>query len=153
MPYESLLRRDVIRAHGLTVEEISKRIVEMFAVIERHLQDVEATDISVDGRYNNTYGAARVAAEIVMMAEGFRPGRAYGNHAAVFAFLRAFPHEAWQMQARLFDEARKKRNILEYERANIVTQTELDTLRTQVERFLYEMKLWLQADHRELQPT
>lgn len=153
MPYESLLENDVIRLHGLSDAVVGRRILEMSQVLVRHQQDADNSDTSIDGRYNFTYAVARIAAEIVMLAEGYRPGRAWGNHAAVFAFLKTFPDATWQKQAKLFDDARKMRNILEYERANLVTPEDLEELRAQVDRFLYEMKLWLQADHRELQAT
>lgn len=150
MAYESLLAQGIIRPHGLNADEVKQRCLEMSAVMQRHLADAQTADLSIDGQYCNTYTVARIASEIVMLVEGYRSGHTYGAHAAVFAFLAAFPHEGWELQAKLFDEARKKRNTLEYERTGIVTETELDELRAQVKHFLWGVRLWLQADHRDL---
>ena len=82
-----MLADDTVRAHGLTATETAKRLQEMEQVARRHLADADAPGLSPDGKHNLAYTAGRVAAEMVMVAEGFRAGRGMGKHVAVFAFL------------------------------------------------------------------
>ena len=95
MSYDALLANDTIRAHGHTPEEIAKRLQEMEQVARRHLADAEATGLSPDAKHNIAYTAGRVAAEMVMTAQGYRAGRALGNHAAVFVFLGVVAEGKW----------------------------------------------------------
>jgi hypothetical protein len=141
------LANDTVRAHGLTPEERVKRLQEMEAVARRHLIDADTSGLSADGKHNIAYTAARVAAEMVMVAEGFRAGRRTGKHASVFAFLAAVDEGRWSAEARYFDRCRRRRNISEYEQAHTVSPTEADAVAQEAERLLGEVLEWVGEAH------
>ena len=79
MTYDALLASDTLRPHALTADETVKRLEEMARVARRHLADADAPGLSPDGKHNLAYTAGRLAAEMVMVAEGFRAGRGMGK--------------------------------------------------------------------------
>jgi len=84
MSYDALRANDTVRVHGHTDEEIAKRLQEMEQVARRHLADAESIGLSPDAKHNLAYTGGRVAAEMVMVAEGFRAGRGMGKHVERF---------------------------------------------------------------------
>jgi len=86
MNYDALRANDTVRVHGYTAEETAKRLQEMEQVARRHLTDAEAVGLSPDARHNLAYAAGRVAAEMAMVAEGFRAGRRMGKCPASTVF-------------------------------------------------------------------
>lgn len=142
MRYEVLLANDTIRAHGHTAAEVAKRLQEMEHVARRHLADAQAPGLSPDAKHNLAYTAGRVAAEMVMTAEGYRAGRAMGKHAAVFIFLRVAAKGKWSVEADYFDRRRRSRNVSEYERAGTISPTEADRVAHAAQRLLDEVCAW-----------
>lgn len=153
MSYESLLAAGIIRPHRFNNDELRVYIEEMFVVIDRYLEDANASGISFDAHYSFAYAAARVAAEIMMFSEGFRPGTAVGNHAAVFIFLTDMEDGDWAKDAKYFDRARQKRNIIEYRRAGIATESQVQELADVSAVFLVRVRDWLAKHHPELVPN
>ena len=149
MLYIGLLADDTIRRHDLLIEDVALRLAEVLSLAERHLQDAASDTISVEAKHNVAYAAARVVAEAVMLAEGYRPGRRMGKHAAVFRFLAVACGGRWSAQARYFDSARKKRNESEYERTGTVTLHEMSGVIAEATRFLADVTAWLLAAHPE----
>jgi hypothetical protein len=108
----------------------------MLDLAAQHLRDAAQDVVSLDARYALAYGAVRLAAETVMLVEGYRPGRGPGAHAAVFAFLRHTSDDDWSGAAAYYDAVRRKRNVAEYERSGQVTVDELDELLTEAKAFV-----------------
>ena len=142
--YDALLANDTVRPHGLTAEETAKRLQEMEQVARRHLGDAGAPGLSPDGKHNLAYTAGRIAAEMVMVAEGFRAGRGMGKHAAVFVFLTVAANGRWSAEADYFDKRRQRRNVSEYEQAGTISPTEADTVARASRRLLEEVLKWIE---------
>ena len=149
MSYEDLVGSETIRPHGLTPEQQARRLAEMLSLARQHLADAAQTAISRDARYSLAYAAARVAAEAVMLAEGYRPGRGPGGHAAVFTFLRRVDNPQCSAVAAYLDAARRKRNVAEYERPGTVTTHELQELATEAAAFVAAVCAHLAPNHEQ----
>lgn len=152
MPYESLLSCGIIRPHRFDQQETRVRVEEMFALIERDLEAATSTGLDPDLHYIFAYSAARTAAEVVMLSEGFRPGRAIGSHAAVFVFLGTVDHQRWQAEAVFFDQARQTRNVLQYQRAGVVGVDEAVGLAERAATFTSDVREWLRRHHPDFYP-
>ena len=150
MSYSRLLQQRLIRSHGLTPAEVKQRIGELWQAYERAIGDAWLEEQSPDGRFQDAYTAVRMVAEIVMLAEGYRPASGPGQHRAVFEFLGLVPSEDWSKEASYFQDCRRKRNVITYERTGVVTASEVETLIREAERFAAEAKAWLEREHREL---
>ncbi len=153
MPYEDLLSSHVIRPHRFNLTETRVRVEEMLALAQRDLQYADGGGLPLDLHYVCAYSVIRVAAELVMLSEGFRPDSAMGKHAAVFRFLSVVQGGHWADDAKRFDRARKIRNELEYERPNVATPEQVDELVERASRFLGEVRDWLRRHHADLLPS
>jgi len=150
MPYSELASDGTVRRHSFTPQVVSRRLAESFALTERHLKDAQVADLSVDAKHNIAYAAARVLAEAVMLAEGFRPGRTIGTHVAVFAFLKLVGQGIWAQYADYLDACRRKRNVAEYEMAGTISEKEANDLTEAATRFSEQARTWLGQHHHEL---
>jgi hypothetical protein len=150
MSYDSLLNSHVIREHRFNRREAQVRVEEMLLLSDRDLEYAQAGGLPLDLHYLCAYSVTRVAAELVMLSEGFRPDSAMGKHAAVFRFLGEVDAGRWAVEARFFDKARQIRNELEYERPNVATQAEVDELTGRAAAFLADVRHWLRLRHPEL---
>lgn len=150
MPYDDLESDGTVRRHGFSREVISRRLAESFALSERHLKDAQVAGLSVDAKHNIAYAAARVLAEAVMLAEGFRPGRTIGTHVAVFAFLKLVGQGIWGQYADYFDACRRKRNVAQYEMAGTISEKEANDLTEAASRFSEQARTWLAQHHLKL---
>lgn len=148
MSYDALRASDTVRVHRHAAEEVLERLRETEQVARRHLADAETVGLSSDARHNLAYSAGRVAAEMVMVAEGFQAGRRMGKHAAVFAFLTVAAGNRWSAEADYFDKRRQRRNASEYEQAGTISPTEAETITPTARPFLEEVLAWLHESHR-----
>ncbi|MBM3497869.1 MAG: hypothetical protein FJX74_04275 [Armatimonadetes bacterium] len=143
MTYDALRADGTVRDHGHTPEETAQRLREMEQVARRHLADAGATGLSSDAKHNLACAAGRVAAEMVMVAEGYRAGRKMGKDAAVFAFLGSAAEGKWSDEAAYFDKRRERRNVSEYEQAGTISPSEADTVLRESGRLLEDVLAWL----------
>lgn len=152
MPYDDLLGRGVIRQHRFNEKEMRVRVEEMLALAKRDLECGEATGLPCDLHYICAYEAARTAGQILMLAEGFRPGKTEGNHYAVFHFLQRMDAGRWADEARFFNKAREKRNELQYVRPGSATEVDVQELAARARAFLLDVLDWLRRHHPDLLP-
>ena len=150
MSYSELLQSRRIRRHGLAPREVRQYIHDLWAAYERAMGDARLEAQSPDGRFQDAYTAVRILAEIVMVAEGFRPASGPGQHETVFEFLARVPTADWQREANYFQDCRKKRNRLTYRMAGVVTGSEVETLIREAEDFARKVRKWLAEHHQEL---
>ncbi len=152
MPYDGLLGEQRIRR--LTFPEDRRRndLETLLALAERELADSGVEALSLDGRYEHAYSAVRALAEAVMVAEGFRPSGGPGQHEVLFAFLGQVPTARWQGEAEYFDACRQRRYLIAYRRSQVVTETELEDLIAEGQRFTEAVRAWLGTHHAPLAP-
>ena len=150
MSYEELLRERRIHPHRLRREELRQYVGDLWKAYERALADAKLEEQSADGRFQDAYTAVRLLAEIVMIAEGYRPASGPGQHETVLKFLEAVPTADWKQEAAYFQDCRKKRNRLIYRAAGVVSISEVETLIHETEKMAREVWEWIKREHREL---
>lgn len=117
-----------IRAHGFTEHRLREVIQISLELSKRELTDSTVEALSLDGRYEHAYAAMSALAEVVMLAEGFRPSGGVGQHHVLFDFLRLVPTAQWRAEAEYFDACRQRRHTVAYRQPHEVTATELTEL-------------------------
>lgn len=140
MPYESLLGDDRIEEHKFTTRDLEQYI----AIAVAKLQDAKVEGHTDDTTFTLAYDAVRAAADAVMAAEGYRPKSGEGQHAAVFEFLEEVGDGRWEEEAGRFNRARRKRNVSQYDRFGLISETQAAALVTDAEAFITEVEDWLQ---------
>ena len=124
-------------------------IKDLRAVVHRNLADAQIRKLSNDGRFGHAYDAARILANIMVRASGYRVKSEGGGHYNTFLALKA-ADPAFARKAVYFDACRRKRNNFLYEQANIVSNTEAEELLLHATGFSLEVDAWLKKHHPNL---
>ena len=130
MSLSSLLKSGKLRRHKTSAREIS----DLFEVVRRDLKDAALTALSTDRRFCTAYNAALQLTTILMHARGYRTSSS-GHHRLAFEFLAAVEKRRFEKLARYFDLCRKKRNMTNYDRTEIVSGKEVQELLSEVKKF------------------
>jgi hypothetical protein len=127
-----------------------QEIADLLGVADRDLRDGAVKDLSEDWRLAIAYNAALQCATTALAACGYRASRDAYHYRVIQSLAHTIGEDA-TLIAQL-DTFRKKRNIGDYERAGLVSDTEAQemlalarTLRTRVEE-------WLRQNHSHLLP-
>ena len=136
--------------HRVVVEPTSPtEIKDLLGVVHRNLADAQIKKLSDDGRFGHAYDAARILANIIVRACGYRVKSDGGGHYNTFLALKA-ADPAFAKKAVYFDACRRKRNNFLYEQADIVSHTEAEELLWHVTGFSLEVNTWLKKHHPKL---
>ncbi len=130
MSLNSLLKSGKLRRHKTS----SREILDLFEVVRRDLKDASIKSLSADRRFATAYNAALQLTMILMHAKGYRTA-SQGHHKTSFEFLAAVEKKRFEKLARYFDLCRKKRNITDYDRAQVVSTREVEELIEDVKGF------------------
>ncbi|MEK6665773.1 MAG: SAV_6107 family HEPN domain-containing protein [candidate division NC10 bacterium] len=134
-----------LRRHTTNAREIG----DLLRVVDRNLEDAAVERISVDLRFATAYQAALQLATIVLTASGFRSIGA-GHHWVTFKVLPELLGSGFQDLADYFDQCRDKRNVLDYDRAGEIAETEAEELLQEARKFRTAVLAWLRQRHPRL---
>ncbi|MGH7717785.1 MAG: hypothetical protein ACREON_02920 [Gemmatimonadaceae bacterium] len=135
-----------IVAHDTTVDEIA----DLFAVVDRDLEDAAVPRLSDDWRLGITYNAALQLATLALAAEGYRPGRERAHERAILSLRYTLGVDTKVVD--VLDAVRRKRNQINYERAGATSSAEAEELREIVTTLRGDVIRWLRKNHRALSP-
>jgi len=130
MSLNSLLKTGKLRKHKTSSQELS----DLFEVVRRDMKDASIKELSADRRFATAYNAALQLTMILMHAGGYRAS-SQGHHRTAFEFLATVEKKRFEKLARYFDLCRKKRNITDYDRAQVVSMREVAELIEEVKGF------------------
>jgi uncharacterized protein (UPF0332 family) len=130
--------------HETSLQEIE----ELLGVVDRDLRDCTVTSLSTDWRLNIAYNAALQAASAALAASGYRAKRD-AHHYRVIKSL-GLTIGADEHMVRTLDRFRKKRNISDYERAGLVSETEVEELIGLARQLRQAVVEWLREKHPDL---
>lgn len=135
-----------IREHAATRQEIQ----DLFAVVDRDLEDARVPRLSADWRLNIAYNAALQLATLAMHAEGYRPGRDRAHERAILSLAHTVG--AQREVVDLVDHARRKRNQANYEVAGSTSDREAAQLFEVASNLRADVVRWLKRKHPALLP-
>jgi hypothetical protein len=135
-----------IVAHEATVEEVQ----DLFAVVDRDLEDSAIQGLSADWRLGIAYNAALQLATLALAAEGYRPGRDRAHERAILSLRDTIGLAGKRVD--LLDAVRRKRNQSNYERAGATSASEADELYRIVVELRGDVVRWLRSKHSALCP-
>ena len=135
-----------IVAHQPTREEIQ----DLFAVIDRDLEDASIPALSDDRRLGIAYNAALQLATLALAAAGYRPGRDRAHERAILSLgdTAGVPRKTVD----LLDAVRRKRNQINYERAGTTSAAEAAELYEVTTVLRGDIVRWLMNTHPALLP-
>jgi uncharacterized protein (UPF0332 family) len=121
------------------------------ALIARDLQDASLPALSADRRFATAYNAVLHLAKMTIACAGYRV-KGEGAHRTTFQALELSLGPGVAASASYFDRCRRKRNMVDYDAANVATETEAAELLRQGGLFLQQVEAWILQHHPHLAP-
>jgi len=113
--------------------------------VARDMQDARLPGLSTDRQFATAYNAVLQLAKMAVACTGYRVV-GVGHHRTTFAAVELAMGPSIVPLATYFDTCRRKRNILDYDAANVVTDTEAAELLRQAAAFREQVEQWI-AQH------
>lgn len=125
MSLKKLQTEGRLKRHKSSKAEID----ELRAGVAVKLKDARSTAISDDTRFTTAYGAALLLAKMALACAGYRiDAKSGGHHAIAFQALPFCIGAPAKPLAKYFDVCRRKRNEIDYDRANVASRTDADEI-------------------------
>lgn len=144
MSLRDWLRNGWLVEHQTTREEIR----DLFAIVERDLEDSDLEALSPDWKLNISYNAALQAATAALAAWGYRAARE-AHHYRVIQSLAHTVGAPKKIVARL-DLFRKKRNLGGYERPGLISDQDAEEMIALAREIHEDVLRWFSANRPDL---
>jgi hypothetical protein len=147
MTWQQLLNSNRVRTHRASKHELDN----LRTVIERDLHDAAISGLSADRAFATAYNAALQTAKMAIACAGYRVvGQGY--HQVSFEAAELAVGTSVSQLVTYFELCRRKRNTLDYDVANVVSNTESAELLQKAQEFKREVEAWIAANHPSLVP-
>lgn len=142
MTWDDLLVSGRVKPHRTS----SKEIKDLGEVVARDLKDARIADLSADRRFATAYNAVLQLATMVIACSGYRIG-GFGHHYTTFEALELAMGPSVSESVAYFDTCRRKRNHLDYDRADVISDGEAGDLLSKANDFRKEVESWIRKHH------
>lgn len=112
-----------LKPHKTSPQEIR----QLFAMVQRDIDDAQKENVSADWRFGIAYNAALKLCTILLYAQGFRPEKNLAHYRTLMS-LPLILGSNREEDATYLDVCRTKRNIVEYDYINGVTVEDAEEL-------------------------
>lgn len=141
-----LASRDVQR-HRTSKKELD----DIRALIARDLADAGVTALSADRRFATAYNAALLTAHMVIACAGYRVTAKAGHHKVAFDAITLTLGASASKYADYFERCRRKRNVIDYTRSHVATETEAQEILEKATEFHGFVEAWIDSKFPNLQ--
>jgi hypothetical protein len=118
----------------------------------RDLADARIASLSADRRFATAYNAGLLTAHIAVACAGYRVVAKVGHHRVAFdAIPLALGADAGRY-ADYFERCRRKRNVIDYTRSQVATESEAQEIVRQATEFLEYVEVWIRSNYPEFGP-
>ena len=148
MTLNDLVRQSRLRAHATSRQELES----IRALVRRDLRDAEIAGLSADRRFATAYNAALQLCKLALACAGYRAASMPGHHQTTFEAAEIALGKAGAGFGACFDTCRRKRNIVDYDAANVVAETETAELVKKAREFQDVVEAWIATHHPGLTP-
>jgi hypothetical protein len=121
------------------------------ALVARDLKDARLPGLSTDHQFATAYNAILQLAKMTVACTGYRVVGS-GHHQTTFEAVELALGPGVTNLASYFDTCRRKRNILDYDSAQVVTETEAKELVEKAEEFRGLIEQWIAQHHAQFTP-
>lgn len=120
-------------------------------IVDRDLNDARVPGLSADRKFATAYNAVLQLAKMAIACAGYRVV-GQGHHLTTFEALELAMGRTVAPLASYFDTCRRKRNMLDYDMANVATETEVNELLEKAEQFRQLVERWVARHYSQLAP-
>jgi len=111
-----------------------KELEALLALVDRDREQSNSAGLFLDGRFSFLYNVALQLATIVLRLHGLRIS-AEGHHRETLRTVAGIVPPKYATEIGRFERARRKRNTLTYDRAGVVTEADVVSLREAIDAF------------------
>jgi hypothetical protein len=124
MSWKALLASRTVQHHKTSVKEIEG----LRQLVTRDLADAAIEELSADRRFATTYNAVLQLSKMAIACAGYRVTSGAGHHQKTFEAVKIALGKPSEPLADYFDTCRRKRNLIDYDASEVVTDTEAEEL-------------------------
>jgi uncharacterized protein (UPF0332 family) len=117
----------------------------MRALVERDLADSKVSGLSADRRFATAYNAALQAANMAIACAGYRVTAKTGHHKVALDSVKLAVGASVAKYADYFERCRRKRNVIDYTRSRVVTDSEANEIVQEATTFYEFVEAWINA--------
>jgi SAV_6107-like HEPN len=123
----------------------------MRALVARDLADAEVQGLSADRRFATAYNAALQAANMAIACAGYRVTAKTGHHKVTVEAITLAVGAAVSAYADSFETCRRKRNVIDYTRSHVATDSEADEIVNKAREFYDVVEAWIDSKFPDLE--
>jgi hypothetical protein len=117
----------------------------MRALVARDLADAAVAGLSADRRFATAYNAALLAANMAIACAGYRVTARTGHHKISFDSIKLTLGSVADQYADYFEACRRKRNVIDYMRSHVATETEAKEILATAAEFYEVVEGWIDS--------
>jgi len=140
--WKQLLASNRVRPHTTSKQELDA----LRSIVERDLVDAGLAGLSDDRRFATAYNAALQLAKIAIACAGCRVS-GLGAHQTSFEAAELSMGTSVSALTLYFETCRRKRNTLDYDAANIISDGEATEILQKAKEFRQEVEAWIAENH------
>jgi len=146
--WTQLLANNEVQQHRTSKKELES----IRAAIHRDLVDASLKGLSADRRFATAYNAALQAVKMAIACAGYRVTAGAGHHRISLESAQLALGKAAVPYTDYFDRCRRKRNVIDYDDANVATETEAQEIVTKAKELVAMVEQWIAKTHPSLKP-
>lgn len=143
MNWKPLLAARSVQAHKTGVKEIGA----LRKLVARDMADAGLAGLSADRRFATAYNAVLQLSKMAIACSGYRVTTGLGHHQKTFEAAKAALGKTATPYADYFETCRRKRNLIDYDAAEVATETEADELLEKAREFQALVEKWIEKNH------
>lgn len=117
----------------------------MRALVARDLADSKIAGLSADRRFATAYNAALQTATMAIACAGYRVTAKTGHHKVALDSVLLAVGRAVNKYADYFDRCRRKRNVIDYARSHVATDSEANEILREATEFYEAVEGWIDS--------
>ncbi len=117
----------------------------MRALVARDLADSKVAGLSADRRFATAYNAALQAANMAIASAGYRVTAKTGHHKIALDSVKLAVGSTVGKYTDYFERCRRKRNVIDYTRSHVATDSEANEIVQQAAEFNDLVEAWIEA--------
>jgi hypothetical protein len=117
----------------------------MRALVARDLADAQVAGLSADRRFATAYNAALQTANMAIACAGYRVTAKTGHHKVTVDAITLAIGSTASPYADYFETCRRKRNVIDYTRSHVATDTEADEIVKKAREFHHLVETWIDS--------
>lgn len=143
MSWKALLASRAVQSHKTSVKEIEN----IRQLVNRDLADTAIEELSADRRFATAYNAVLQLSKMAVACAGYRVTTGPGHHQKTFEAAKTALGKPSEPLADYFETCRRKRNHIDYDASEVVTDTEAQELLEKAEEFQEMVEEWIVKHH------